>query len=75
MFGESSLRYVFLEEGDFGVGILLMKTLGRESHRGRLAVVYVDSSSSVTLNFLSGLGFRNFAWQYEMIRALTHALL
>lgn len=50
-----------------GVGTLLMKALGREAHRGRLAVVNVDSSSPATLNFLTDLGFKNFAGQYEMI--------
>jgi hypothetical protein len=65
-----SLRYVFLEKEDFDVGTLLMNALGRESRRGRLAVVNVDSSSSVALNFLAGLSFRNSAGQYEMILEL-----
>jgi hypothetical protein len=46
------------------------RALARESPRGRLAVVNVDSSSSETLSFLSDSGFRNFAGQYEMVLEL-----
>jgi ribosomal protein S18 acetylase RimI-like enzyme len=53
-----------------GVGTLLMKALAREARRGRLAVVNVDSSSQVTLDFLTDLGFKNFAGQYEMVLEL-----
>lgn len=53
-----------------GVGSLIMKALARESRRGRLAVVNVDSASQETLNFLTSLGFKNFAGQYEMILGL-----
>ncbi len=53
-----------------GVGTLLMKALTRETRRGRLAVVNVDSSSQVTLDFLTDLGFKNFAGQYEMVLEL-----
>ena len=53
-----------------GVGTLLMKALAREARRGRLAVVNVDSSSQITLDFLTDLGFKNFAGQYEMVLEL-----
>jgi hypothetical protein len=39
----------------------MIKSLARESRRVRLAAVNVDSSSQETLDFLTGLGFRNFA--------------
>ena len=53
-----------------GVGTLLMKALAREARRGRLAVVNVDGSSQVTLDFLTDFGFKNFAGQYEMVLEL-----
>jgi ribosomal protein S18 acetylase RimI-like enzyme len=53
-----------------GVGTLLVKALAREARSGKLAVVNVDSSSQSTLNFLTDLGFKNFAGQYEMILEL-----
>jgi ribosomal protein S18 acetylase RimI-like enzyme len=52
------------------VGTLLMKALAREARRGKLAVVNVESSSQSTLNFLTDLGFKNFAGQYEMVLEL-----
>jgi ribosomal protein S18 acetylase RimI-like enzyme len=53
-----------------GVGTLLMKALAREARREKLAVVNIDSSSQATLNFLTDLGFKNFAGQYEMVLEL-----
>jgi ribosomal protein S18 acetylase RimI-like enzyme len=53
-----------------GVGSLIMKALLRESRRGRLGVVNVDGSSEATLSFLTNLGFKNFAGQYEMMLEL-----
>jgi hypothetical protein len=45
----------------------MIRSLARESRRGRLAVVNVDSSSQETLDFLTSLDFKNFAGQYEMM--------
>ena len=53
-----------------GVGTLLMKALAREARKERLTVVNVDSSSQATLDFLTNLGFKNFAGQYEMVLEL-----
>jgi ribosomal protein S18 acetylase RimI-like enzyme len=42
------------------VGSLMMKAIACEAKRGKIGVVNVDSSSEATIDFLVGLGFKNF---------------